>query len=286
MNNKRITEKVNDFLLHQPKTNLSILGFLLLIIVSTGDYVTGNELVFTLFYLLPIGLFSWYIGMRAGLEAAILSEIVETIVSSLGETNHKSISTYIWNFITITLIFAAFAYVLSKLKNASDSEKTLARTDALTGISNRQGFFELAKREIDRAKRYDHPITTGYIDCDNFKFINDSFGHHAGDLLLIKVASTIQKHIRVSDLVCRLGGDEFAILLPETGFENARTVFTKIHDVLLQEMQKKNWPVTFSIGIITFIKPVESLDEMLSQADKLMYQVKKEGKNSIKYKTA
>jgi diguanylate cyclase (GGDEF)-like protein len=121
------------------------------------------------------------------------------------------------------------------------------------------------------------------MDIDNFKFVNDSFGHSAGDSLLRLVAETIRNNIRESDVIARLGGDEFAILMPETGYESARKIITRVQQRLLDVMQKKGWAVTFSQGVITFTIPPNSIDEMVKNADELMYTVKNEGKNSTRY---
>src|SRR4030042_6961301 len=124
-----------------------------------------------------------------------------------------------------------------------------ARKDFLTGIPNRQAFFEIAGIEINRCRRHGYPLTIAYIDCDNFKVINDRFGHQTGDNLLCSVANTLQKSIRVTDIVARLGGDEFAILLPETGYEPAEVVIRKIQKILLDFMQKNEWTIIFRFGV-------------------------------------
>jgi len=91
--------------------------------------------------------------------------------------------------------------------------------------------------------------------------------------------------ICVKQILLRVGGDEFAILLPEAGAEAAQIVISKMQRMLLDEMWLNNWPVTFSIGVMTFTAPANSVDEVLSMADKLMYSVKTNGKNNICYAT-
>ena len=124
-------------------------------------------------------------------------------------------------------------------------------------------------------------MTLLYIDLDNFKQVNDAFGHETGDELLIEVAATIRTNVRSTDTVARLGGDEFALLLPETDQEAALVVTNKLREALLVSMQRREWPVTFSIGLVSFATPPESVEEMLKQADAVMYSVKLKGKNSI-----
>ena len=91
------------------------------------------------------------------------------------------------------------------------------QTDYLSGVANRRLFFELAQAEINKAHRYQRPITLVYFDLDHFKEINDTLGHATGDRVLLLVSHTMKMNIRGSDIIARLGGDEFAIMLPETG---------------------------------------------------------------------
>jgi diguanylate cyclase (GGDEF)-like protein len=133
-----------------------------------------------------------------------------------------------------------------------------------------------------RAKRYDRPFTLAYIDLDNFKQINDKFGHSVGDEVLKLVAATIQSNLRQTDIIARLGGDEFAIFLPESNTESAKNSINKIRSLLLKSMEENKWEVTFSIGVITFHEFSYTLDEVIQKADNLMYSVKINGKNNIK----
>jgi diguanylate cyclase (GGDEF)-like protein len=168
-----------------------------------------------------------------------------------------------------------------KLKVALDKEKTLSRTDSLTKILNRRAFTESAETEIYRARRYKHPFTIVFMDLDNFKAVNDTFGHSAGDKLLDLVAQTIKNNMRSSDLIGRLGGDEFSILMPETGFESADISMRRLQLKLLDIMQRNGWPVTFSIGMVTYTTPPDSIEDIIRKADSVMYSVKNNGKNMI-----
>jgi diguanylate cyclase (GGDEF)-like protein len=150
-------------------------------------------------------------------------------------------------------------------------------------LGNRRHFFELAKGEIMRSERYGHPFTLAYIDVDEFKSINDRFGHAEGDALLKSISQSIKSNARATDITARLGGDEFAVLLPESGNESAEPFFNKLHQVLSDVARQNRWPVTFSIGVVTFIDPPESIDEMIRIVDDVMYLVKGSGKNLVRY---
>jgi diguanylate cyclase (GGDEF)-like protein len=146
-----------------------------------------------------------------------------------------------------------------------------------------RAFYDLAQREIERARRFKHPFTIAYMDLDNFKMINDQHGHSVGNELLRIVSETIKKNSRAVDSIARLGGDEFAVLLTETGGESAKVVFSKLHKQIMEVMDRNKWAVTLSIGAVTYITPPNTVDDMLKKADDLMYSVKKGGKNMIKY---
>jgi len=170
-----------------------------------------------------------------------------------------------------------------ELNKAYEYEKELARIDPLTGAANQRSFYELAQREIERARRYMYPFTIGYFDLDDFKAINDQFGHKIGDEILREVAKYATGHLRKTDLFARLGGDEFAFLLVETGSELAQKIISKFQLDAFLRIQENISPVTFSIGVLTCIDVSLTLEEILKKVDELMYSVKGEGKAGIKY---
>jgi len=113
--------------------------------------------------------------------------------------------------------------------------------------------------------------------------MNDQFGHSAGDKVLRTVVSSTGKNVRKTDVLAQLGGDEFALLLPETDQKSARVIISKIQNLLLREMQQSKWPVTFSIGVLTCNGAPKTTNELMKIADEIMYSVKRNGKNAIKY---
>lgn len=150
--------------------------------------------------------------------------------------------------------------------------------DPLTNISNWRGFSEVFNHELLRAKRALQPLTLIYFDLDNFKKLNDTYGHSTGDYLLKMVAEKTTHLIRSSDLFARLGGDEFALLLPETDYNKASSIIERIFITLHKDIAAKDWPVTISLGAMTFYDFDLSMDEMITEVDNLMYSVKKAGK--------
>jgi diguanylate cyclase (GGDEF)-like protein len=267
------------------KTSKSVLiasGLLLAVFIGVIRYLTGPELAFSIFYLFPIFLVTWFVGRRAGILLSIVSSMSWLAADLMMRSSYSHPAIPFVNETFRLSVFLIVVFILSKFKEVLGREKLLARKDFLTGIANRQAFFELAAMEVNRCRRYEYPITVAYIDCDDFKAVNDLYGHKTGDNLLKAVANTLQKSIRVTDIVARLGGDEFVILLPDTGYEPAQVVIRKIQKILLDVMQNNGWPVTFSLGVVTFNSPPNTVDEIINRADALMYSAKQSGKNMIK----
>lgn len=269
-----------DVLRRMGKFPKFLLGIFLLCLVTLLDFYTGVELSFSIFYLIPIAYFSFIFSADIGTGIAFISAAIWLFVDVLSATPQDSF-TYLWN-IVIRLGFFLLPAILLKML---EQERKHARTDFITGAINNRYFNEILEREIARSQRYMHPFTVAFIDLDNFKIINDTLGHTFGDSMLRKITDSMKLFLRKTDLVARVGGDEFAILLPETNAPEARIVISNLIQKINEEMQEKKLPVTFSVGVLSLTAPKLSVDKILGAVDKLMYIVKNNGKNSIKFST-
>lgn len=170
-----------------------------------------------------------------------------------------------------------------ELKRTRAKIEKLLRTDELTGISNRRAFIEFFKKIFSLAKRHAYSLSLVTIDLDNFKEINDSFGHKAGDEVLEKVGKLLADNIRQEDMAARIGGDEFSVLLPETtqekAVEFARRLKSKIEQIDLDGISHE---LSASFGVAE-LGTEESMDEFLQRADRNLYKAKKAGKNKITF---
>ncbi len=253
------------------------------LLVGLLDYLSGAELSFFLFYLGPITLATWYVGARGGLGTALAAALV-WLLADLGAGHDYSLSWMpVWNSAIRLGAFWLVVELLYSLHQMLLLEESLADTDPLTRLLNRRAFHEAVERESARAARHHTPFTLVYIDLDNFKQVNDTRGHDAGDELLRQVAGALRIHTRQADWVARLGGDEFALLLPQTEPEQVERGLQQLRLALLDSMQTGGWPVTFSIGAITWRRGGLAVRDLLRQADELMYQVKKQGKNDLRH---
>ncbi len=271
------------FLENRSKPFWMISGIILIAGVGLADFLTGYEIAFSLFYLVPVFLATWFAGIYLGIITSIASAMVWLVADLASGHPYSHPAIYYWNSIIRFGFFIIVTLLLSALKKANEHERELARVDSLTGAVNARFFYELVQLEIERSQRYRHPFTLAYLDLDNFKAVNDRFGHSVGDKVLYTIVKHARDHLRKTDIVGRLGGDEFAILLPETDQAGAQASISKIQTSLLDEMSRNDWQVTFSIGVLTCLSKLQTSDELVKQADELMYSVKNNGKNGIRY---
>lgn len=247
------------------------------------DVVAGPYITFSVFYLIPVAMITWYVGRAMGLAMATACGafwFYDTI-GALPPDLPLAIVT--WIAVNRIALFIFVMWLVGALRTSLDHHKALASTDDMTGVPNRRAFMDAVSREISRARRTNLPLTVIYADCDNLKHVNDRLGHAVGDKALAAVAQSLQRHLRESDTVARLGGDEFAVLLPETDTDAARAVTAKMQEVVSAAMAQHRWPVTLSMGVVTFIDPPDSPEELVAHADSLQYAVKHGGKNAAAY---
>lgn len=265
------------------KATILVLAFMLIAVLGLLDYATGTELASSLFYLLPVGLVAWFVGRKAGVVISVASAAVWFFANILGGEVFSSPLIGVWNTMVRLTFFLLGVFLLVGLRDVINREAKLARIDFLTGAANTRSFYEALQQEMRLVERYSQPFSVAYVDLDNFKALNDKLGHSAGDDMLLQVAQTLQSAVRKSDVVGRLGGDEFAVLFPKAGREEVQRAVEKIQALLSQVMHDSHWPVSTSIGVLICTSPTQDLDAVIRQADRLMYAVKRDGGNAVRY---
>ncbi len=252
-------------------------------LVALADYWTGDRFPLAICYLPSILVVCWVSHLALGVCLAMACSTAWLIDDLLFIQNHSVTLEQCWTALTHFGFYVVIMTMLMRVRSAHEREEWLARNDHLTGLMNRKAFREDAKREIERSRRTGLPVAVAYIDCDNFKEINDRRGHFEGDQVLVAVGSTIFKNVRLIDSAGRMGGDEFAVLLPGATLETAQRVVDRLRSKLDQQMQIQDWPVTFSIGVMVFSTAPDSVDELIHRSDLLMLSVKRQGKNTVVY---
>lgn len=272
---------LSGYIRRQPRLLLILEGLIIVAVAFILDRITGQDLSFLLFYIIPVYFFIWFTTRRLGVFISLVCAFL-WFSSNIIDNNHASHLRMPYLNMSIELVFFFLVtYLLCTLKEALGINEELGRIDLLTGAMNRSAFYDFAGKEIDRLSRYKRPFTVANVDIDNFKVVNYRFGYPIGDKLLYSVAQTIKANLRKVDVVSRFGGDEFAVLLPETGAEAAQAVLSRIRNILLNTMEQNKWPVTFSFGTVTFMKAPISVEEMMKKVAIVMYAAKDSGMNTI-----
>jgi diguanylate cyclase (GGDEF)-like protein len=170
-------------------------------------------------------------------------------------------------------------------KLAREELRRLATTDALTGVNNRRALIQHGLEEFARSHRYNRPYSILIIDIDDFKQVNDTYGHAAGDEVLRQFARQVAGRMRRQDIFGRLGGEEFAMLLPETRLHDALTVSERLRHMCAESTYKLEGGdevrVTLSIGLVERTEEDGSFDSLQKRADDMLYRAKQTGRNCV-----
>ncbi len=259
-------------------------SFMLALLIGVLDLYAGPRVFFMVFYLIPIFIAAWF-GKKP--ETIIISLFAGSMWyfsdKVLGPEKYRSLIN-IWNTFTVIFSYVFISLLLYRLKIELKKARRAARIDFLTGLVNIREFHARCFGEMERMSRSRKSLTIAYIDVDDFKRINDRLGHDKGDVVLRKAASVLMKNVRKTDTAARLGGDEFAVLFPALGPAGVKKRIKKIKKKLRKKMENHSHKITFSFGVITYTKPPKTVRQMIRQADRMMYKVKKSGKNRFRHK--
>ena len=257
------------------------------LLIAAAKYYIGPGFTFLLLYLVPVFLVAWLAGRRSGLFVSVVSAAAYFYAEGAGHGFESRPLIPLFNFAMRLSAFLFITYFVSALRRSLDHERELARTDALTGVLNRRSFFETADMEIRRARRNRHPFTVAYIDIDDFKEINDRYGHLVGSHVLMEMATVILLGVRDTDVVTRYGGDEFVVVLPETSVEMAQRVAERIREKVAANTfnggRALRLRLTTSIGVACCPQHAQSPQQLISNADAAMYEAKAAHKNCVRF---
>ena len=267
----------------EPRAFFLLAGSAVLVaVVAYVDYVTGTELRVFPLYFLPILAVSLRLGWRPGIGTAAVCAAAWELSNHLAGMRGSRPAIGPANLLVMAIAFGAIALLGAKQREWLLRERAISRTDGLTGLLNGRGFYEAAAVELVRSSRYRHPLTLAYVDLDDFKEVNDRFGHTRGDAVLVAVARALRRGCRSTDLVGRLGGDEFAVLFPETDRDAAEAALVKLGSRVQEIGSQGGLPVTASIGAVSFAKAPADVEALVREADTTMYAAKASGKGAVR----
>lgn len=181
-------------------------------------------------------------------------------------------------------VVTAIAGIVMNNSKALEKERKAAASDPLTRLANIAHFRDRLEDEVARARRLRHSLSVAIIDLDRFKQYNDSYGHHAGDQLLMQLAAQFKQHFRATDLIARYGGDEFIVMMPELKKEEAtQSLESLLHALALCDFSRDRVnQVSFSAGVSCFPEDSSHYTELIKCADKALYDAKGSGRNQVR----
>lgn len=242
-------------------------GFLLIPITASIGWLNSRDVVIGLLLALAGPVAAWW----------LLQPDIITIVQAL-----------LYLTLAIGAAIVIHTFTQWQLRAQFDLQKRLANiayTDALTGIANRAQFFNLSNEAVAHAQSNGTSMCALFIDVDNFKLVNDQFGHAAGDEALTTVAATLQSQTRQGDILGRIGGEEFAMSLPDTGLGHATGVAERLRDSITA-LNLSCGPLSVSVGLAQLHHGDQSIDGILAAADQALRRAKRNGRNRLEVASA
>jgi two-component system cell cycle response regulator len=173
------------------------------------------------------------------------------------------------------------ACLRNDVKKAHAKMAEMSTVDELTKLHNRRYFIEALEGEFERANRYETEMALIMMDLDDFKKINDTYGHPAGDMVLSEIGKILKEHVRRNDIACRYGGEEVAVILPNVSRDNIYATYERFREMVSEqpfEYESKQFHITVSIGI-AFSNDAKLINDLLVHADQALYQAKETGRN-------
>ena len=279
-----MSSSVLELLQRLPRVAALLLGLALIAGIAWLDNVTGPKLLLNVFYLLPVMFVAWVTASTAyGLIAVLATFVVGPLETYLDGLGFYSLPVAAWNAGMRTAVFCIVLLLLAEVRRLVARLQEQSLTDELTGVANRRAFLDVAAREIERSRRYRHELSLAYLDIDAFKAANDRFGHAAGDRVLIALAGIARVTARSVDTVARIGGDEFVILMPETDALAALPLAERLRTACSRAAGLGSAPITCSVGLVTFERAPDDIEELLTSADALMYEAKAAGGDGVRH---
>lgn len=245
------------------------------LVVATLVHLNGMEHGLA-FSMLSVCFATVAFGQHVGIAAAVLS----TAMLSQVDYAARAISPFS-DWMVERMLFLAVLLTLVAILVRINRLQQDALLDAVTNLRNHRYFQVRLREELHRSDRFSRPTALILLDLDNFKLVNDRFGHAFGDMVLRQVSQTLMQNARAVDIVCRYGGEELAVVLPETTLEEAMTVAERLRVAVAKRPDERGGTVTLSAGVAIYPEHAIDADGLIAAADAAMYRAKRAGKNQV-----
>jgi diguanylate cyclase (GGDEF)-like protein len=274
-------EQTDARLRRLPDLLIFAIGMAVVAGIAAFKMTAGHDVPVADFFLIPVAAVGWLVRRRFyAYFAAVLTAAVTVVIAVVGQAQAPMAAALAGAGVRFVLYLVVLA-LLGAIRTMQVARETEARTDHLTGAVNARAFGEAAAVELERSLRYDRPLSLLYLDVDDFKAVNDTFGHASGDAVLAQFSHVLRCTVRTNDLVARLGGDEFAVLMPEANRFAAVAVARRVRDELGRVTIPDGRSIRVSMGIASYLRPPSTVDAMIHDADTLMYSAKEHGRDRI-----
>lgn len=262
-------------------TTTYLLATLMLIVIAAADYFSHVELTLSPFYTFPCFLVDWRIGRRPALGYAVFAALLQLLIGFTGTHNYPN-NTYLFVDLVLNLAYCVILiWIIAKLRLALEMETILSRGDFLTQLGNRDSFLANLENELAICRNKGQSLTVILLDLDQLKEFNEARGHSNGDLLLKATADELRHQFRNSDIISRLGDDEFVVVLPAMSAELVESKLNSLRNELSSLMVKRGWNMTFGMASIVISQPSLSANQVITNIQGLMQEVKLAGANGF-----
>ena len=253
-----------------------LLGILCVCLIAAFEISNHNEYFLSFIYLFPIALTSWLSGKPYGITLSVLATAILTV-----EKLPENPLALAWNTLSTLSVFVTVTFLVDSFKKLRETERQLSRSDPVTGVLSHRAFSELVGYELLRLRRNIVPFSVGFIDLDNSEAT--IAGQNKRDELLKTVADCLVNQVRRTDLVARIDTDEFIVYFPATDEVAVQVPIQKVWQRVMTAVQQCDRSVTVNVGVVTCHYPPDCLEEIISYADAFMHEVKKYGKERVRY---
>ncbi len=245
------------------------IGAALIVLLVVICWLSGAAPALLALFAVPVAIVTLTASASAGILFSVLGIAAWLAAGLLTAPEGNLLWMTLLHGILNLALFLGIVYVLTEFKKVLMREREYTHEDPLTGLPNLRGFFELAEREITRAKRKITPISVAYLGLDNLKEIVEKHGKKTADVILRKLAHSLVSNTRGTDVSARISDTDFILLMAETGIEGGLKGIRRVNELLQQTIEEFEMPISFSIGLVTYNILPDTIQQMIDEANAL-----------------